>query len=176
MVILGIDPGIANTGYGVVARRGGRLGALDGGVITTRPATAQAQRLVAIHARIDELLCEYAPDAVAFEELYFGVNAGSAFAVGQALGVVLLAAGRHGVPCEAYTPQQVKSAVTGSGRAAKEQVATMVRTLLALDATPQPDHATDALAIAICHANAAPYAAALATATARPAALAQAAP
>jgi crossover junction endodeoxyribonuclease RuvC len=162
MVVMGIDPGTANTGYGVVARMGGRLVALDGGVIETSPRAAAAARLAAIHARVRELIDEHRPDALAVEDLYFGTNARSAFAVGQARGVVILAAGQRGVPCFSYTPQQVKGAVCGSGRAGKEQVQRMVQTLLTLSDLPRPDHAADALAVAICHANAAPLAAALA--------------
>jgi crossover junction endodeoxyribonuclease RuvC len=161
MIVLGIDPGTANTGFGVVARRGGRLVALDGGVIDTPAGLALERRLATIFARTEALLDEYAPSAVALEELYFGVNARSAFAVGQARGVVLLAAGRRGIACAGYTPQQVKGAVCGSGRAPKEQVQRMVQALLALDAPPAPDHAADALAVAICHANRAPLAAAV---------------
>jgi crossover junction endodeoxyribonuclease RuvC len=161
MIVLGIDPGTANTGFGVVARRGGRLVALDGGVIDTPAGLALERRLAAIFARTEELLDAYEPAAVALEELYFGVNARSAFAVGQARGVVLLAAGRRGIACAGYTPQQVKGAVCGSGRAPKDQVQRMVQALLALDAPPAPDHAADALAVAICHANRAPLAAAV---------------
>jgi crossover junction endodeoxyribonuclease RuvC len=161
MIVLGIDPGTANTGFGVVARRGGRLVALDGGVIDTPAGLALERRLAAIFARTEELLDVYEPAAVALEELYFGVNARSAFAVGQARGVVLLAAGRRGIACAGYTPQQVKGAVCGSGRAPKDQVQRMVQALLALDAPPAPDHAADALAVAICHANRAPLAAAV---------------
>jgi crossover junction endodeoxyribonuclease RuvC len=156
--VLGIDPGLANTGYGVVARRGGRLVALDGGCIETPARMAAEQRLAAIHARVCELLDEHSPDAVALEELYFGVNARSAFAVGQARGVVMLAAGQRGVACSGYTPQQVKGAVCGTGRAEKDQVGRMVQALLGLVAVPTPDHAADALAVAICHANHAPLA------------------
>jgi crossover junction endodeoxyribonuclease RuvC len=161
MIVLGIDPGTANTGFGVVARRGGRLVALDGGVIDTPAGLRLERRLSAIFARTEELLDEYEPTAVALEELYFGANARSAFAVGQARGVVLLAAGRRGIACAGYTPQQVKGAVCGSGRAPKDQVQRMVQALLALDAPPAPDHAADALAVAICHANRAPLAAAV---------------
>ena len=118
-------------------------------------------RLAAIHERVGALMDEYSPDAVAVEDLYFGANARSAFAVGQARGVVVLAAGQRGVRCASYTPQQVKGAVCGSGRAAKDQVQRMVQTLLTLPELPRPDHAADALAVAICHANGAPMAAAL---------------
>jgi crossover junction endodeoxyribonuclease RuvC len=164
MIVLGIDPGTANTGYGVVARRGGRLAALDGGVIETASGLALERRLASIFARVEELLDEHEPAAVALEELYFGANARSAMAVGQARGVVMLAAGRRGVPCSSYTPQQVKQAVCGTGRAAKDQVARMVCAVLGLPDEPMPDHATDALAVGVCHANHAPLAQILAAA------------
>jgi crossover junction endodeoxyribonuclease RuvC len=162
VIVLGIDPGVANTGYGIVAQQRGRLFALDGGVVETSPGLDAGRRLAKIHERVGALLDEYRPDAVALEDVYFGANARSAFAVGQARGVVMLAAGQRGVPCASYTPQQVKGAVCGSGRAAKDQVQRMVQTLLALPELPRPDHAADALAIAICHTNGAPLAAALA--------------
>jgi crossover junction endodeoxyribonuclease RuvC len=166
VIVLGIDPGVANTGYGVVAQHRGRLVALDGGVIETRPGGDSASRLADIHDGVARLIDEYRPDALAVEDVYFGANARSAFAVGQARGVVLLAAGQRGVPSASYTPQQVKGAVCGSGRAAKDQVQRMVQVLLALPDLPRPDHAADALAVAICHANGAPMAAALAGAPA----------
>ena len=161
VIVLGIDPGVANTGYGVVAQQRGRMVALDGGVIETAAGRDAGARLAVIYARVSALLDEYRPDALALEDVYFGTNARSAFAVGQARGVVMLAAGQRAVPCAGYTPQQVKGAVCGSGRAAKDQVQRMVQTLLALDELPRPDHAADALAVAICHANGAPLAAAL---------------
>jgi len=161
VIVLGIDPGLANTGYGVVALHSGRLAALDGGVITTRAELAQERRLADIHAAVAALLEEHQPDALALEDLYFGQNVRTAFAVGQARGAVMLAAGQRGVPCAGYTPQQVKGAVCGSGRAPKDQVARMVKTLLGLADEPRPDHAADALAVAICHANCAPLARAL---------------
>jgi crossover junction endodeoxyribonuclease RuvC len=156
MIVLGIDPGLANTGYGVIAREGGRLAARDGGVIETRAGIPQERRLADIHAAIDVLLTEHEPDAVALEELYFGQNVRTAFAVGHARGAVMLAAGQRGVPCASYTPQKIKSAVCGNGRAAKDQVARMVQALLALPTEPASDHASDALAVAICHLNGAP--------------------
>jgi crossover junction endodeoxyribonuclease RuvC len=158
VIVLGIDPGLAATGYGVVAQRGARLVALDGGVIKTPAAAAPASRLAAIHARIEGLLAEHDPAALALEALYFGQNVRTAFAVGQARGVALLAAGTRALPCVDYTPQQVKSAVCGSGRAGKSQVQEMVQRLLALPTPPRPDHAADALAVAICHLNHAPLA------------------
>ena len=166
MVILGIDPGTANTGYGVVARRGGRLAALDGGCIETKANLPLERRLATIFARVEELLDEHEPVAVALEDLFFGQNTSSALAVGQARGVVMLAAGRRGIACAGYTPQQVKGAVCGSGRADKAQVITMVQALLSLPEPPKPDHAADALAVAICHANRAPLAAAIGSAAA----------
>lgn len=164
MIVLGIDPGTANTGYGVVASRRGRTVALDGGVIETAAGLPLERRLTAIHARVTELIAEHAPVAVAIEDLYFGANARSAMQVGQARGVVLLAAGQAGLGCSSYTPQQIKNAVCGSGRAEKLQVQQMVQRLLSLTELPQPDHAADALAVAICHANRAPLAAAMVTA------------
>lgn len=164
MIVLGIDPGLANTGYGVVARRDGRLVALDGGVIQTRAGSPPERRLAEVYERIAGLLDRHEPDGVALEELYFGQNVRTAFAVGQARGVVMLAAGQQGVPCESYTPQAVKGAVCGSGRAEKEQVARMVAALLSLPEPPAPDHAADALAVAICHLNRAPLTQALARA------------
>jgi crossover junction endodeoxyribonuclease RuvC len=161
MVVLGIDPGLANTGYGVVLRRSGRLAALDGGVIETRPGVPAERRLALLHERVRDLIVEHEPDAVALEALYFGQNVATAFAVGQARGAVLVAAGGRGVPCCDYTPQQVKGAVCGSGRAPKDQVQRMVQSLLRLPGPPRPDHAADALAVAICHANHAPMARAL---------------
>jgi len=166
VIVLGIDPGLANTGYGVVARRDGRLVALDGGVIETASELARELRLAEIHEDVERLIAEHEPDAVALEELYFGQNVRTAFAVGHARGVVMLAAGQRGLPCSGYTPQQVKGAVCGNGRAAKDQVARMVQTLLCLEHEPRPDHAADALAVAICHANCAPLTRALAEASA----------
>lgn len=156
MIVLGIDPGTASTGYGVVQSTGPRLRALDGGVVETAAGVAMERRLTDIHARICELLDEHAPDALAIEEVYFGANARTAFAVGQARGVVLLAAGMRGVPCRSYTPQQVKGAVCGSGRADKGQVQRMVGRLLGLAEPPESDHAADAFAVAICDANRTP--------------------
>jgi len=156
VVVLGIDPGSAHTGFGVVLSRGRALAALDGGVIETRAGRPLERRLAEIHARISDLIAEHRPVAVAVEQLYFGRNVHTAFAVGQARGVILLSAGMAGIPCFSYTPQAVKQAVCGTGSAAKEQVQRMVGALLALPEPPEPDHAADALAVAICHANGAP--------------------
>jgi crossover junction endodeoxyribonuclease RuvC len=162
VVVLGIDPGTASTGYGVVLSRGEQLAALDGGVIGTRPDEPLERRLVRIHAHVCDLITEHRPAAMAVEDLFFGQNARTAFAVGQARGAVMLSAGMAGVPCYSYTPQAVKQAVCGTGRAPKEQVQRMVGSLLSLDAPPAVDHASDALAVAICHANGSPMRAALA--------------
>jgi crossover junction endodeoxyribonuclease RuvC len=158
MIVVGIDPGLASTGYGVVHNHDSRLDALDAGVIETRAGVALERRLAAIHARVGELMDAYRVDALSIEDLFFGVNVRTAFAVGQARGVVLLAAGQRGLPSRSYTPQQVKSAVCGNGHAGKEQVGRMVARLLAMQAPPSPDHATDALAVAICDLNRAPLA------------------
>ncbi len=153
VVVLGIDPGTAHTGYGVVLARGQRMAALDGGVIGTGPDEPLEKRLARIHARVCDLISEHQPAAMAVEDLFFGQNVRSAFAVGQARGAVLLSAGMAGVPCFSYTPQAVKQAVCGSGAAEKAQVQRMVGARLALPEPPQPDHAADALAVAVCHAN-----------------------
>lgn len=158
MIVLGIDPGLANAGYGVVARRRRRLVALDGGVIDTPSGLPLEARLAMVHARVLELIDEHQPAAMALEQLYFGQNVQTAFAVGHARGVTMLAGGQRGLPCFSYTPQRVKSAVCGNGRASKDQVARMVQALLDLGELPRPDHAADALAVAICHHNGAPYA------------------
>jgi crossover junction endodeoxyribonuclease RuvC len=166
MIVLGIDPGLANTGYGVVERDGARLAALDGGVIETASGLALERRLATIAGRLREILTEHNCDAMALEELYFSKNVQSAFAVGHARGVTMLAAGEQGVPCFSYTPQRVKAAVCGHGRVGKEQVARMVTSLLGLPESPSSDHASDALAVAICHVNGTPFADAVSRAVA----------
>lgn len=153
-VVLGIDPGVTHTGYGVVLRRGQRLAALDGGVIDTDPEDALETRLVEVHERVAGLISRHAPDLVAVEDLFYGRNARTALAVGQARGVVLLASAQGGLCAESYTPQQVKLAVCGTGAAGKAQVQRMVARLLGLGSPPEPDHAADALAVGICGATA----------------------
>ena len=159
---MGIDPGVANTGFGVVRVAGGAMSAVDGGVIDAPAELDPAGRLARIHAALSELIAWHEPAAVALEDLYFGKNVRSALGVGQARGVAMLAAAERGIPCFDYTPQAVKMAVCGSGSAAKGQVQQMVGTLLHLPEPPASDHAADALAVAICHASHAPAAAALA--------------
>lgn len=163
MIVIGIDPGTASTGFGVVKRAGSKLLALDGGLIKTSSEQTMEHRLSIIYERIGELINLHSPDCLAIEELYFGQNVRSAAAVGQARGVALLAAGQAGIKAYSYTPQKIKSSVCGHGGAGKEQVQRMVQRLLALSELPRPDHMADALAVAICHANGAPLLAAIST-------------
>jgi crossover junction endodeoxyribonuclease RuvC len=150
-VVMGIDPGAANLGFGIVRVEGSRMVALDGGVVNTTTDLPLERRLGRIHQALAELIAWHEPKAMALEEVYFGKNVRSAMAVGQASGVAMLAANEHGVPCFTYTPQAIKMAVCGSGGAGKKQVQRMVGTLLGLPEPPTPDHAADALAVAICH-------------------------
>ena len=154
-VVMGIDPGAANLGFGVVRVEGSRMVALDGGVVETTPDQPMERRLERIHRALAELIEWHEPQALALEDVYFGKNVRSAMAVGQASGVAMLAAAQRGVRCFAYTPQAIKMAVCGSGSAGKKQVQRMVGTLLGLPEPPSPDHAADALAVAICHGGAA---------------------
>jgi crossover junction endodeoxyribonuclease RuvC len=149
---MGIDPGVASTGFGLVRVDGGGMSAADGGVIEAPPGEPIEGRLALIHDGLVELLATHSPVAMAVEDVYFGKNVRSAIAVGQARGVVLLAAAQAGVPCFDYTPQAVKTAVCGNGAAPKHQVQDMVGLLLGLPGPPESDHAADALAVAICHA------------------------
>jgi crossover junction endodeoxyribonuclease RuvC len=153
MIVLGIDPGTASLGYGIVERRGSSLRAVDYGCLTTSPDAPLADRLHHIHALVAELIETHTPDIVAVERLFFSRNAQTAFAVGQARGVVLLAAAQAGIPVREATPNEVKLGVTGYGAADKGQVARMVTVILQLGEVPHPDDASDALAIAICLAN-----------------------
>ena len=152
-VVMGIDPGVASTGFGVVSSAGATMSAIDAGVIEAPPGEPIEARLMRIHDALSELLVRHRPVAVALEHVYFGKNVRSAIAVGQARGVALLVAAQRGVPCFDYTPQAVKMSVCGSGAAAKEQVKRMVGALLGLPMPPESDHAADALAAAICHAG-----------------------
>jgi crossover junction endodeoxyribonuclease RuvC len=154
-VVMGIDPGAANLGFGVVRVEGNRMVALDGGVVETSAELPMERRLERIHSELSKLIAWHEPKAMAIEEVYFGKNVRSAMAVGQASGVAMLAAAQSGVGCFTYTPQAIKMAVCGSGAAGKRQVQRMVGTLLGLPEPPAPDHAADALAVAICHGGAA---------------------
>jgi crossover junction endodeoxyribonuclease RuvC len=150
-VVMGIDPGAANLGFGIVRVEGNHMVALDGGVVETSSEMAMERRLERIHCALAELIAWHEPKAMAIEEVYFGKNVRSAMAVGQACGVAMLAAAEGGIGCFQYTPQAIKMAVCGSGSAGKDQVQRMVGTLLGLPEPPTPDHAADALAVAICH-------------------------
>ena len=153
MIILGIDPGTAALGYGVIERTGGRLRAIDHGCLVTSPDLPMPERLLAIHGLLDDLLALHQPAIVAVERLFFSRNAQTAIAVGQARGVVLLAAAQHGRPVREATPNEVKSAIAGYGAADKEQVQRMVQLVLGMAELPRPNDAADALAIAVCVAN-----------------------
>jgi crossover junction endodeoxyribonuclease RuvC len=153
MIVLGIDPGTAALGYGIVERAGGRLRAIDVGCLETSPDLTLGMRLKAIHECVSELIELHAPTLVGVERLFFTKNVQTAIAVSHARGVVLLAAAQHGVEVREATPNEVKSAVAGYGSADKEQVGRMVATILGLPAVPKPDDAADALAVAICVAN-----------------------
>ncbi|MBM3136236.1 MAG: crossover junction endodeoxyribonuclease RuvC [Chloroflexi bacterium] len=155
-LVLGIDPGTAITGYGLVRGEGEALVLVEYGIITTPAGEPLAARLAMLYRRLLELIAQQRPDAVAVEELFFAQNTRTALAVGQARGVVLLAAANAGLPVHEYTPLQVKQSLTGYGRAKKAQVQRMVRWLLHLEQIPQPDDAADALAVAICHLRATP--------------------
>ncbi len=155
MIVLGIDPGTAALGYGIVESSRGRLREIDHGCLITSPDAGLPDRLLAIHALVDELIAVHAPRLLAIERLFFSRNAQTAFGVGQARGVVLLAAAQHGVPVAEATPSEVKSAVAGYGAADKEQVQRMVQLVLRMAELPRPDDAADALAIAVWGANSA---------------------
>jgi crossover junction endodeoxyribonuclease RuvC len=158
--VLGIDPGTAACGYGIVHESGGRLRATCHGWWRTSAREPPAQRLLTIFQGVQDLIAEHGPDAVALEESYVGADARIALSVGQARGAVLVAASSAGVACTEYPPASVKQAVCGYGRADKEQVGKMVRAILGLHEIPAPNHAADALAVAICHALAPPLLAA----------------
>lgn len=153
MIILGIDPGLANTGWGVIETTGSRHRCVAYGCVSTTADEAVPDRLARIHAEIAGVVARYAPAECAVESVFFGTNAKSAFATGQARGVALLATAGAGLRLGEYSPVQIKGAVVGTGTADKEQVTYMVRVLLGLPHDPRPDHAADALAAAICHAN-----------------------
>jgi crossover junction endodeoxyribonuclease RuvC len=153
VIVLGIDPGTAALGYGIVERTGSRLREVDHGCLVTSPDLSLPERLLAIHSLVDELLSLHQPHRLGIERLFFSRNVQTAFAVGQARGVVLLAAAQHGVPVREATPNEVKSAITGYGAADKEQVQRMVQLVLGMSELPRPDDAADALAIATWVAN-----------------------
>jgi crossover junction endodeoxyribonuclease RuvC len=153
MIILGIDPGTAITGWGLIQKRENKLSLIDYGCIRTEAHLAQSKRLVIIYQELGKLLRKSKPKAFATEKLFFFKNLKTAISVAQSQGVILLAAQKAKVPIFEYTPLQVKQAMSGYGRADKKQVQKMVKILLKLDKIPQPDDAADALALAICHAH-----------------------
>ena len=156
MKVLGIDPGTASCGYGIVHASGGRLSAIGHGSWSTSAREPPEQRLKEIHDRVATLIREHQPDAVVLEESFVGADARTALFVGQARGAVLVACAAAAVPCAEYPPARVKQAVCGYGRAEKGQVQRMVKAILGLTEEPTPHHAADALAVAICHALAPP--------------------
>lgn len=153
MRILGIDPGLAIIGYAVIDKLGNSLLPRDYGCIRTEAGRPLAERLLTAYEELGALVQEWQPDCVAVEQLFFNRNVTNAFHVGQARGVCILAAAQAKCPVAEYTPLQVKQAVVGNGRAAKQQVAAMVKALLNLTEVPRPDDVADALAVAICHCN-----------------------
>lgn len=155
MIILGIDPGYAIVGYGIVKYEGNRFTPLKYGAITTPAGMPFVKRLDKIFCDLSELFSEYKIDALSIEKLFFNTNATTAIDVAQARGVIVLSAERNGVEVFEYTPLQVKQAVTGYGRAEKKQIMEMTRIMLGLDSVPKPDDTADALALAICHAHSA---------------------
>lgn len=152
MKILGIDPGIGRVGWGVIEVERSKFKAQQYGCFETKPNDAIPKRLNEIYSFITTLLREHAPDSLAIEELFFNTNVKTAFSVGQARGVILLAAAQKNIPVAIYTPLQVKMATTGYGRAEKAQIGQMVKALLHLESIPKPDDTADALAIALTHA------------------------
>ncbi len=153
IIILGIDPGLADTGFGVIKNQAGRLNCLDYGSIKNSSKLTMIDRLEIIHLELNKLIKKYRPDILAVEQIFFCKNVKTALLVGQARGVILFTAKQNKLPALEYTPLQIKQAVSGYGQATKEQVQKMVKLLLNLKELPKPDDAADALAIAICAAN-----------------------
>lgn len=153
MLILGIDPGTAIMGYGLIKKRGQQLSPVTYSCWRTPSDMPMAQRLKVLYESLEDLLHKYSPDVMAVEELFFNRNTTTALSVGQARGVVLLGAARNNIEVFEYTPLQVKQAVVGYGRADKQQIQFMVKALLSLKESPKPDDTADALAVAICHAH-----------------------
>lgn len=151
MIFLGIDPGLASLGYGLIEENGDKLTCIDFGVIRTRETSEPSNRLLQIFESLDDIITKYNPQYMVVEKLFFCKNVKTAIAVGQARGVVLLAAAKRNISFSEYTPLQVKKAITGYGQADKRQIQELVRAILGLKVTPKPDDAADALAIALCH-------------------------
>ncbi|MEN6356914.1 MAG: crossover junction endodeoxyribonuclease RuvC [Armatimonadota bacterium] len=153
MRILGIDPGTATTGYGVVDKIGVNPKMVDYGAIETSPKKADAERLLDIYNELNKIIDQYNPDVIVMERLFFAKNQTTAIAVGKACGVMQFAAAQRGIPVVEYTPPEVKQSVVGYGGAEKKQVQFMIQRILNLRETPKPDDAADALALAVCHAH-----------------------
>ena len=153
MVIMGIDPGFAITGFGIVKYEGNKFSVVDYGAITTESTMKLPLRLLILNNRLEELIQKHKPDAISVEELFFNKNIKTALTVGHGRGVAILAAAKSGVEVFEYTPLQVKQAVVGFGRAEKAQVQQMIKVILKLTSIPKPDDVADALAIAVCHAH-----------------------
>lgn len=151
MIVMGIDPGTAIMGYGIIEYINSKHRCLNYGVIRTSKDQTPAERLAVLYKELNDLLVRFKPEAVSIEELFFNQNVTTALSVGQARGIALLCAQQQGLLISEFTPLQVKQAVVGYGRADKKQVQFMIQKLLALDAPPKPDDAADALAVAICH-------------------------
>ncbi len=155
MIVLGVDPGIATVGFGLISTQGMEQKMLRCGVITTPPGIPLSTRLLQIAGDLETLITQFQPDAVAVEELFFNTNVTTGIAVAHGRGVILMTAEKCGVPVYEYTPLQVKQAVAGYGRAAKLQVMKMTQRLLKMEQIPKPDDAADALAVALCHGRSA---------------------
>lgn len=151
MVVLGLDPGTATTGFGVVAHVKGESKLVDYGTIETEPKFSDAERLKKIYGRVEEIIDEFSPDILSIEKLFFNKNTRTALTVGQARGILMLAGAQRNIEIHEYTPLQVKQAIVGYGNATKNQVQFMVKQILKLSEIPKPDDAADALAVAICH-------------------------
>jgi crossover junction endodeoxyribonuclease RuvC len=151
MIVIGIDPGLARLGYGVIKVERDGVSPLTYGCLQTPAAMSAGERLLAMYEGITALFLQYHPDCIAVERLFFAKNVTSAMSVSEVRGVLLLAAEQQGIPVTEYTPNQVKQAITGSGKADKRQVQEMICRLLHLDTVPRPDDAADGLSIALCH-------------------------
>ncbi len=153
MIIIGIDPGLATVGFGVIRKEKGKLSPVSYGCIKTSPEKQNPERLKEIYDEVNVLLDKYSPSEVAVEKLFFTNNITSAMGVSEARGVIFLAAQQKNIPIIEYTPKQIKQAITGSGSADKKQIQEMIKRLLGLDEIPRPDDAADGLSIALCHIN-----------------------
>lgn len=154
MIILGIDPGYAIVGYGVISYRNNHFSVIDYGAITTDAKTPFNKRLEIIYDELTAIIEKHSPEAMAIEKVFYNSNAKTVIDVSQARGVIMLAAQKKGLPAYEYTPLQVKQSVVGYGRAEKKQIQEMIRRILALEKVPKPDDTADALAMAVCHAHA----------------------